>query len=66
MQSNSPPRKALRFPQVAEKTGLGRTSLYRLIQRGQFPKPHKLSERISAWDAAAVDTWLSEKFAGSK
>jgi len=57
-------RKALRLPAVAEKTGLSKTHLYRLVQAGKFPKPIKLSERVSAWDEAAVDDWLAAKFEG--
>lgn len=56
-------RQALRFPQVQFRTGLSKTHLYRLIQRGDFPAPHKLSERVSAWDEAAIDAWLAGKFA---
>lgn len=55
-------RKALRKRQVLELTGLSSTHLYRLIKRGDFPAPHKLSERVSAWDEAAVDGWLAERF----
>ncbi len=55
-------RKALRCPKVLERTGLSKTHLYRLIQQGKFPKPHKLSERVSAWDEAAVDAFLAERF----
>jgi prophage regulatory protein len=64
-QPGNTQRKALRFPKVAEKTGLSKTHLYRLIQAGKFPKPHKLSERVSAWDEAAVDNWLAAKFEGN-
>ena len=64
MESTSP-RKALRFPKVADKTGLSRTHIYRLIQAGKFPPPFKLSERISAWDEAVIDAWLAEKFLGN-
>ncbi len=56
-------RKALRIPQVQERTKLSKTHLYRLIQRGEFPAPCKLSERVSAWDEAAIDAWLAGKFA---
>ena len=49
-------RKALRFPQVQAKTNLSKTHIYRLILRGDFPAPHKLSERVSAWDEAAIDS----------
>jgi prophage regulatory protein len=60
-----PVRRALRLHKVAEKTGLSKTHLYRLIKAGKFPQPTKLSERISAWDEASVDAWLIEKFEGA-
>jgi prophage regulatory protein len=63
--SRSTPRKALRFPKVADKTGLSKTHLYRLIKQGKFPKPFKLSERVSVWDEAAIDNWLAAKFEGA-
>jgi prophage regulatory protein len=53
--------KALRFSQVSDRTGLPRTTLYRLVKLGRFPRPHKLAERVSAWDEAAVEAWLSAK-----
>ncbi len=56
------PVKAIRISAVLEKTGLSRSQLYRLIQRGEFPKPAKLSERSAAWNEGAVDAWLAEKF----
>ena len=55
--------RALRLRQVAERTGLSKTHIYRLIQRGQFPTPARLSERVVAWDEAAVSAWLAERFA---
>lgn len=56
------PRRALRKNAVLEKTGLSNSTLYRLIKAGAFPKPFPLSERTCAWDEAAVDQWLAEKF----
>ena len=61
VQTRKSPR-ALRVPQVLDRTKLSKTHLYRLIQQGKFPRPHKLSERVSAWDEAAVDFWLAERF----
>ena len=55
-------RKALRLPAVAEKTGLSKTHIYRLIQQGKFPRSHRLSERVSVWDEAAIDGFLAAKF----
>lgn len=62
MQHSNPTRRALRATKVIEKTGLSKTHLYRLIQQGKFPAPHKLSERVSVWDEAAIDAWLAAKF----
>ena len=56
-------KRALRLRQVAERTGLSKTHIYRLVQRGQFPSPARLSERVVAWDEAAVSAWLAERFA---
>lgn len=59
-------RRALRAAKVLEKTGISRTHLYRLIQLGDFPQPSKLSERVSVWNEADVDSWLADKFGGAK
>ena len=60
--SLKPPRRALRIPKVTDKTGLSKTHIYRLIKAGEFPKPSKISERVSVWDEAALDNWLAGKF----
>ena len=39
----------LRLPAVLRLTGLGRSTLYRLISEGAFPPPVKLAKRASAW-----------------
>ena len=66
METHSSQRRALRVEGVIERTGLSKTHLYRLIQAEKFPRPVKLSERVSVWDAALVDQWLSSKFEGVK
>ena len=53
---------ALRLSDVLKRTGLSRASIYRLIAKQQFPKPAKLSERVSAWNEAEIDAWLDSKF----
>lgn len=63
--SKSPPqhRSALRLPQVIERTRLSRASIYRLVRRGRFPTPCRLSERVTVWDATEIDAWLAAQFA---
>lgn len=64
IQPNRATRRAIRFGKVMDKTGLSKTHLYRLIQRGDFPAPVSLSERVRVFDESAVDEWLTEKFSG--
>ncbi len=56
-----PARRALRITSVLHKVGISRTQLYRLIQRGQFPRQFHLSARTAVWDEAEVDAWLAAK-----
>lgn len=52
-----------RLPQVKARTGLARSTIYRMIACGEFPKNLKLTGRCSAWDAAEVDAWIAAKIA---
>ncbi len=36
-------------------------TLWRKVQAGEFPAPVKLSERVTAWRAADVLTWLQSR-----
>jgi prophage regulatory protein len=50
--------RILRIGTVLQKTGLTRSTLYRKIQRGEFPKQIKLSERCAGWRQSAVNAWM--------
>ena len=39
----------------------GHTTLWRKVNAGQFPKPVKLSENVTAWPAAAIRDWLKSQ-----
>lgn len=55
----------LRRPDVCQITTLPSSSLTDLIARGDFPKPYKLSKRMSAWRTSEVVEWMeSRKHAG--
>ncbi len=51
----------LRLPDVKKRTGLPRSTIYRLIKDGSFPKQIKLSERTSVWSCDAVSSWIEEQ-----
>lgn len=55
------PNRILRLREVIQTVGLGRSSVYRLIKNGMFPRPIKLSERAVGWNAGAVSEWLENR-----
>lgn len=55
----------LRLPEVCRRTGLSRSSLYRLVQAGKFEAPLKLTERSSAWRESAVQAFIQERIAAA-
>ena len=51
----------LRLPAVLRTTGLGRSTLYRLISERAFPPPVKLARRAVAWRQEEVQRWASAR-----
>jgi len=39
---------------------VSRSGFRRMIERGEFPRPLKISERVSAWPASAVAKALED------
>lgn len=54
-------RRVLRRPEVEARTGLSRSSIYRMMDLGAFPRPIRLSTRAVGWDEAAIEEWLSQR-----
>jgi prophage regulatory protein len=53
----------LRLPELRKRIGLGRSSVYALVKRGEFPRPIPLSRRAVGWSLAEVEQWLAERAA---
>jgi prophage regulatory protein len=54
-------QKLIKLKAVMEITALSRSHTYALAQRGEFPKPVKLTERSSAWVQAEVLDWVESR-----
>ena len=54
--SNEP--TLLRRPQVQQRTGLSRTTLYAYIKDGEFPAPVRLGARAVGWLESEVSEWI--------
>jgi prophage regulatory protein len=52
--------RILRLKTVLERTGLSRSSLYRKVAEGSFPRQLKIGERSSGWRESAVDLWIAD------
>ena len=48
----------LRLSAVKARTGLSRTTIYRLVSVGAFPAPIPLGARAVGWLDFEVDFWL--------
>lgn len=51
----------LRLPEVLRRTGLSRTSVWRLTKKGDFPTPVRLGERCVGWLRGELDAWLESR-----
>lgn len=51
----------LRLPAVLEATGLGRSTVYRMIAEHAFPAPVKLAKRAVGWRDDDVRRWASAR-----
>ena len=50
--------KIIRLKDVQYLTGLGKTTIYTLENRGQFPSRRRLTSRASGWLEADVIEWI--------
>ena len=51
----------LRMPSVLRRTGLGRSTIYRLMSEHKFPSPVRLSGRAVGWRRADLDLWSAAR-----
>ena len=51
----------MKLPEVKELTTLSSATIYRLIDKGEFPKQIKIAERSSAWSLEEIYSWIEEK-----
>ena len=49
--------KLIRLPEVVERTGLARPTIYRAVAREKFPKPVKFGS-AALWVSHEVESWI--------
>ena len=51
----------LRISDVVKKTGLGKSTVWLWVKENKFPKPIKLSPRVTVWDEHKIEEWIKTK-----
>jgi prophage regulatory protein len=59
-------KKFIRLPEVKNKSGLSRSSIYLRMSNGEFPLSISLGGRAVAWLDTDIEQWLDERIAASK
>ena len=58
--------RILRLPEVKTLTGLQRSTIYKQVSEGKFPKPISLGERAVGWLELELHEWLEARIAISR
>ena len=68
---HTPQKRFIRLPEVLSRTGYGRTTIYRKMEDGDFPKsvklggppidPNVFDSRAIAWIEDEVEQWIESR-----
>ena len=71
MENKTPQKRFIRLPEVLTRTGYGRTTIYRKMEDGSFPRsvklggppidPNVFDSRAIAWIEHEVDQWMESR-----
>ena len=70
-KKKSPHKRLIRLPEVLSRTGYGRTTIYRKMEDGSFPRsvklggppidPNVFDSRAIAWIEDEVEQWIESR-----
>ena len=73
-KKHTPQKRFIRLPEVLTRTGFGRTSIYRKMEDGSFPRsiklggppvdPEAFDSRAVAWIENEVEQWIDSMIEG--
>ncbi len=61
MNNNTLSKRIIRLPEVRNKTGCSRSTIYALIKENKFPNSISISERSVGWLESSIDDWIDSK-----
>lgn len=51
--------RLVRLPEVIQRTGVSRATIYRKVDQGTFPRPVRLGPNTVAWYESQLDQWIA-------
>ena len=57
------PPRFIRLPQFVEMTGLAKSTIYKWIRLGEFPKQIQLGGKSVVWNERDVIDWMNQQIA---
>ena len=59
-------RRILRLPNVLDRTGLSRSTVYQRVSEGRFPRSVSLGDRAVGWVESDIEEWISRQIENSR
>lgn len=56
-QARRPPR-LIRLKEVQHRVGLSRSTIYKRMSEGRFPKSRSIGPKCAVWIEAEIDDWV--------
>lgn len=53
------PDRIIRMKTVLHRTGISRSTLYRKMAEGSFPRSVKLGEHSAGWRESSINRWIA-------
>lgn len=63
LNTSIPPKQLIKINEVIHRTAKSRSSIYKAINDGKFPKPYKIGDRAVAFLNSDIDAWIDEQTA---
>ena len=58
-------RYIMRLPEVIDKTGYKRASIYNFMKNGSFPQCRRIGPRAVGWDSLEIEAWIAQQLGGA-
>jgi len=59
-------KTVLRRRVVEEKTGLSCSTIYELMNKGEFPRPIQIAPRAVGWLESEIDSWIDARIKATR